>query len=744
MPNYRVRLSGLDFNDASIVGGSINIATSVDIPGAELVSDTFTVIVDFESGACVLFSPADYDGVLVYDEAEDELCLFGTADVITGDLTTTPYGTPINLYDGNNLIGKFFVHDVARVGKTHYKINAMSAIGFLENTQHMGGVYINKTVSQLIDEIVNDAFVYQINAAVADQRVAGWLPIDTARNNLHKLLFAMGIAVTKDDDGDVVFTFLSGEYPYSVPDERIYIGGKVDYNALATAVAVTEHSFYQGQSTPSEQIFSNAGGVAANNLFVPFSVPYWDVQSSGLTIHDVGDNYAIVSGVGTLTGKPYIHETKVYQEPIPGATGIVPNVVTSDSDTLVNSLNALNVLDRLVAYYGSRKTVSADIILDSEKAGDSIVFTDAFGDPASGIIAQMDTLISTFAKAQCKIITDYTPTGQGNYYTNRVLIDASGTWTVPAGVTAIRIALVGGGTGGAGGYDGDQGAGGVYDPDYGEYGDQTWARYEYESYTAEVSGYRNQPLKKGGSGGTPGSPGEIYVIDAIVTPGEVITVVIGAGGAGGESNGGAGQAGTATTVSSTSLGSLSSDLGVVTDNGFMDVFSGKAFAIIGKTGYAGGNGGQTDIVSLRGNSGVAGLPGANVGGDQGGAGGAGASKQLNSEAWAYASGGGGGGAAYGHNGEDGGAGVLTETGAGVVTGVKTGDGGKGADADPPAQAYYGCGGDGGNGGGAGGAAGAGRFDVMFANDTYKIGDRGEPGLGSVGGAGGDGAVIIYY
>ncbi len=733
MPNYRVSLSGLDFNDASSVGGSINIATSVDVPGADLVSDTFTVIVDFESGACVLFSPADYDGVLTED-----FYLFGTADEVTGDLTTTPYGTPINLYDGNNLIGKFFVHDVARVGKTHYKINAMSAIGFLENTQHMGGVYINKTVSQLIDEIVDDAFVYQINAAVADQRVAGWLPIDTARNNLHKLLFAMGIAVTKDDDGDVVFTFLSGEYPYSVPDERIYLGGKVDYNALATAVAVTEHSFYQGQSTPSEQIFSNAGGVAANNLFVPFSGPYWDVQSSDLTIEEVGDNYAIVSGVGTLTGKPYIHETKVYQQPIPGATGIVPNVVTSDSDTLINSLNALNVLDRLVAYYGSRKTVSADIILDSEKAGDSITFTDAFGDPASGIIAQMDTLISTFAKAQCKIITDYTPTGQGNRYSNRKLIDISGTWTVPAGVTAIRIAVIGGGTGGAGGYDGEIGAGDIYDPDFGDYGDQQWVIHDEGPFPAEYSWYRNQPQKKGGAGGTPGSPGKIYVIDAAVTPGEVITASLGAGGAGGARNGVAGSAGTATTVSSTSLGSISSESGVVTPHGYMDVFSGYAFGMIGKSGYDGGDGGQTDVFSLRGDNGYAGLSGGDVLTYTGGAGGAGVRVDQGGGDWAYASGGGGGGAAYGHNGGAGTAGSCSDTD------VTTGSGGNGADADPPTQAYYGCGGDGGNGGGAGGNAGAGRFEGMYPDDTYHIGNRGQAGQGSAGGAGGDGAVIIYY
>lgn len=733
---YKVNLSGIDFTDSSIISGSINIYTTVDLSGAELAYDTFTVIVDFEAGEYVLFSPADYDGVITEDSY-----LFGTADITTGDLAATPYGTPINLYDGDTLLAKFYVHDVVRVGRTQYKINAMSAIGFLENTQHLGGVYTNKTVSQLIAEIVNGAFTYTVDQTVANQAVSGWLPIDTSRNNLHQLLFAMGITIAKDSNGNVVFKFLSGGSPTSVGDGRIYLGGSVDYNALATAVSVSEHSFYQTQNTPLEQIFSNVGGVTANNLLVQFSGPYWDLQSSdpsNFTIVEAGDNYAIVSGVGILSGKPYTHDTKVYQEDIQGATGIVPNVITSDEDTLVNSLNVLNVLKRLVSYYGSRKTVSADIIVDGEKSGDSISFTDAFGDATVGIITQMDMLASTIIKAQSKIVTDYTPTGQGNFYQNRVLISSSGTWTVPAGVTGIRIALVGGGGGGQGGYDGEEGAGGEYDPDWGEYGDLI----PYRDRDAGYLGYHyrsgSQPLKKGGVGGEPGEPGKTYVIDKEVVPGEVITIVVGTGGAGGASNGTDGSAGTATTAASTSFGALSSESGTSTDAGYYDVLSGLAFATAGVVGYAGGDGGQTDVTDLLGWNGSAGLSGGNVSETYlGGAGGTG----MNTEDGDYrASGGGGGGAAYGANGGAGGAGTVDNHD------VYCGDGGDGADALPPPQAFYGCAGDGGNGGGAGGNAGGGynkRYYSSF-NYRYENGDRGQPGQGSVGGQGGAGCVIIYY
>jgi len=736
MAQYRITIGDLDFNGDSILLGSLDIATVVDIVGSELAADTFTVVVDFVTGECFLFSPADYDGVLTQD-----LYFFGTADVVTGDLTAIPYGTPINFYDGNTRLAKFYVHDVARISKTRYQINAMSVIGFLENIRHMGGVYASATAGDMISEIVAGTFSYTINAAVAEQIVVGWLPIDTARANLHKLLFALGIAVIKDNAGDVVFTFLSNNAPTPVPDDRIYLGGNVTYNALATAVEVTEHSFYKGNGTAATQIFSNAGGIAADHLFVAFSEPHYDIQSSDLTIHESGDNYAIVSGVGTLMGKPYRHETKVYQQAIPDSTGIIPNVISSSEDTLVNHLNAFSVLDRLVAYYGTRKTVNADIILAGEKAGTAISFTDAFGDVTTGFLAQMDVLASTFLRARCKILSGYTPTGQGNHYEHAVLITQDGTWTVPAGVTAICIGLIGGGTGGYGGNDGEVGAGGWLRPSHGETGDQSWRGIELgDYYAAQYSWYDPQPLKKGGAGGAPGSPGKSYVINATVTPGEVITIALGSGGSGGARNGGAGTAGTATTASSSSLGSISSELGLAVDNGFMDVFTGKTFAAIGKTGTPGGDGGQTDLLNLQGNSGYDGLSGGSVGEYSGGAGGAGLRESGN---WAFASGGGGGGAAVGAAG---GAGIkTTEENAGVtIITITTGSGGAGADATAPSQAYYGCGGDGGNGGGAGGNAGAGKFEGMNWHDYYFLGERGAAGKGSAGGAGGEGAVIIYY
>lgn len=735
MAAYRIEIGTMVFENSSIILGSLNISTAVDIAGAELAADIFTVVVDFEAGTYWLFSPSDYDGIMTEDNY-----LFGTADATSGDLTQTAYGTPILFYRDNVLFSKFYVRSVERVGKTKYAITAMSAVGFLDNQRHYGGVYSGVTVEDLIDEIIGSAFTYSIDAAVQDQYVSGWLPIDTARNNLHKVMFAFGISLTKDANGDIQFVFLSNSSPSSVPNDRIFLGGSVDYSERVTDVEVWEHIFYK-LPAESESIYTNNGGITADHLMIEFSEPYYDLTTdAALVINESGDNYAVVTGTGTLYGKKYFHATNVISQHIADAA-VVPNVITSSEDALINSLNSRSVMARLVSYYSSKKTVRADILLAGEKAGNVISFEDAFGDSSTGIIAEQDTVASSFLKAACKIITGYTPTGQGNFYANRVLITSNGTWTVPAGVTDIRIALIGGGGGGTGGYDGEAGADS-------EHGDMERVADEQGGPLGYYYRSGHQPVKKGGAGGDPGTPGKAYIIDKEVDPGEVITLVVGSGGAGGARNGTAGSSGTASTASSTSLGSLSSESGTSSGTGYYDVLGGLAFATAGAVGYAGGDGGQTDEVDLLGWNGAAGLAGGGVGTYQGGAGGAGES----TEAGAYcASGGGGGGAAYGANGSSGTAGYIV-TGYNpsyihsTYTDVHCGSGGDGADALAPDQAFYGCGGSGGNGGGAGGNAGGGYSSTYFKydNDAFYNGDRGLPGEGSVGGQGGDGCVIIYY
>ena len=74
--------------------------------------------------------------------------------------------------------------------------------------------------------------------------VFGWLPYDTRRNNLHRLLIAYGASLLRTDETvDYVIGWL--EMPDDaaiIPDSRIAINGKTEYELPATGVEVTEPS----------------------------------------------------------------------------------------------------------------------------------------------------------------------------------------------------------------------------------------------------------------------------------------------------------------------------------------------------------------------------------------------------------------------------------------------------------------------------------------------------------------------
>ena len=675
-------------------------------------------------------------------------------------------------------------------------MTCISGIGLLDGKYHVGDLYNGETFTNICQDIIGGAFPFVIDSAVGSTLIYGHLPYDTARANLHRLLFAVGAAMVRGSaNTDYTIRFLS-DIVTNVPDSRIALGGAVAYNTPATRVEITEHAYFSIASDEEVKLFDNAnGGTAVQNTLVIFKEPVHDLAVTGsLTISESGVNYAVISGVGTLTGKKYTHnESQV----ILGSNSVDPNTKSVKDNHLISFANSNNVAQRVLDYFSSAKRLKAKMILQGEKTGDCLSLHNAFGEASDAYLAKMQVNVTSVIGAQCELVEGFTPTGAGNNFTNRAVITANGSWTVPAGTTLIRIVLIGGGQGGAGGDDGENGwwcegglvptgdveegvsRGGMYGISN-EFGDREsgWADYAY-CFEAGV-GYRNgeQREPQGGASGDAGAPGKYIVYDRAVQGGDSITITIGAGGAGGARNGVAGSEGGATTAQSSRFGILTSADGVSSDTGYYDVLGEETFALPGIDGWRGGNGGMTDTTGDYGTSGTNGRPGGSVGGFVGGKGGKGKRTEIEVTfirdeddpdwetitMWQRTSGGGGGGAAYGANGSPGGNAVIIpqhpysdDSEFSWGTRYLSGIGGDGATALPPDQATNGNGGQGGNGGGGGGNLGGvlGFCGFNNAQRTVDLGG-GDPvyggsgyyqakgGHGSVGGQGGNGVAIIYW
>lgn len=350
-----------------------------------------------------------------------------------------------------------------------------------------------------------------------------------------------------------------------------------------------------------------------------------------------------------------------------------------------------------------------DIVLETEKCGDQVSFTNPYGEADAGYIVGLDIFASSFLRARATVITGYNAQGFGNYYSHAVLLTGNGTWTVPQGAAKkIRVVMIGGGHGGDGGYDGEAGTAG----------------------SASSSSQSYGRGGKGGQAGVGGEGGNILTEDISASAGTSFSYSCGAGGNGGAKNGGLGTAGGNTT-----FGSFSSASGSPSAAGAVDLINGGVYGLHGASGVKGGDGSSDSS------------PGESVifggqtysGGENGGSAYGAVAIAMSYVMFAECTGGLGGGAAAGKNGGNGSS--RAEYDRDYYTRA-----GRGADAMQAASVGLGCGGNGGHGGGGGG--GGGYMCTYWSDDrqnkSWSGGTGGAGGAGSAGTSGGNGCIIVYY
>lgn len=694
--------------------------SSVSLVGEELFIDQFTAIVDYYVWVPYVFKPTDYSGFM----SSDSLVL---CTKMNYDIRNLPYGTKIVYYAGQSIAGTFYSKNVERVGTAKYKINAVSAIGLLNKQYHKGGLYIGadtKSFAELIADILGNDYEYLVDGVVAIQRVGGWLPYDTKRNNLYRLLLAYGVEIVVGDNGGMFFTFPDASVPEQIPLGRVFTGGKVVYDEPASRIEISEHSYHYDGTVDEVTLFDNSSDATVENAFVKFEQPIEPstirCSSGSLTISTAHTNYAVVSGSGILSGKPYIHNIRLITKD--NERALTEKVVTVEDCTVITFLNADNVLERLSEYYFNATRVDQDINVLYEKVGKLYTTNNAFNELITGFITRMTKNVTSIARAQCRFLQNYVPTGAGQAYTERLLVplgqNATYTWTIPAEVFAkeipnIRIALIGKGRNGTNGGNGANGK----------------------------SSSANTGVGKGGAGGAAGKGGlggNVLIITIDATNFTQISFA---------------NSGNNSTLHASGTGGTSLDYssanGAPNNYGYFDILTGDLYAMPGIDGKRGGNGGDGDYYTHTTGQGSTATNGENVtyngitynGGAKGNrAALSGSSLGISANLTVYFSAPAGGGAAVGNNGQA----ARTYR---AVAGFKDCGPGNGANAiAPPSPVGYGTGGNGGHGGGGGGAG----VNVEYWNHEYSsvIGNEswasGTGGSGSAGTAGNYGCAIIYW
>ena len=663
------------------------------------------------------------------------------------DLADFTYGAPVTWTHKGKIVLRQFLESVKRTGKYKYLLSCVSGVGLIAQSRHYGGLYSNVPFSTVLSDIIGGVFPYTVDADVASIAIFGWLPVDNRRANLRKLLTATGVVIKTNADGIIRFAAPSTSAPSAISDAEIQIGGSVDRPTPYQAVKITEHAFAK---TPNDILTTLLDGEAVgDNIITPkgarvlgsiitFADPMHDLSITGSTILESGVNYAVLapSMACTLTGYKYSHTTRVVTAG--SLTASEQATKRLDNCTLVNVFNADSVAQRWLEYFSGQKEISVNAVWNGEHPADAVAFSDPFDDAAIGLIESQDVRMSAKVTADITVQAGRIPAITGNGFSHVMIVETSGTITLPAEVSGkIRLVLISGGKGGSSGYAGNQ------------------VKYPAAENTSTGNHYKTKtqlpgPPAEGGDPGDPGIGGRVFQITINASAGQQLAAVIGKGGKGGAFSAGenaAGEDGTDTTV-----GEYSSASGQVVPGGFLDPINNVLYGGTGRAGIKGGSGGgyldgqevQPESLSVAGVTYSGGSSiglSSNVTYESGGS----ASQYGKKKATAW--GGYGGGPAYGANGSDSEAGQATTGGNfAVATGGKGGDGGN---ALPPAKAQTrGSGGAGGNGGGAPGSSGKAQVDNEFntspAPDFQANTNPGAPGKGSDGGEAADGVLLIYY
>lgn len=623
------------------------------------------------------------------------------------------YGEPVYYYHGEDLIGKFYVESIRRVGRETYQFEAVSAVGLLLSSDYYGGIYSGISLAELVSDIIHGIIEYRMDPGLGETILYGLIRKKSRRDALLDCLFAAGAMIEKDETGLLSIVPQQEGTPYRLEETEIYMGGSVSGNTPATQVSVTEHSFaalpgdnlvtlFDGES--AAELIRTPKGVLVSGVLVEFDEPAHDLQAENGVILENGANYAVLgpSSSVTLTGRQYTHTRRVLTKVLSDQG--TPNVIQSSACELVSLLNAENVLKRLEAYYGHAVSYQMDLVVTHQKPGDAVTFVDPFGEAASGYIRDLDITMSGILKGRAEIVAGYIPGGSGNYYEHVAVITEDSTFVMPPECKGkARVVVIGGGDGGVLGSPGEKG------------GDATNSKYGSGG--------------EGGAPGTPGNGGKIYVETIQASPGQSFPVKIGPGGKGATVDAEAELGG------NTTFGALSSANGRSAQEGYVNLLDGSIYGDIGVNGIHGGRG------SGAGENGAEVIPGEDVEykgivyhpGKQG-------NKRTSGDT--YALGGLGGGPAAGAPGGNGNDGKFTYNPGGTIF-ADGGPGGKGA---VPVKAdngiHRGQGGGAGHGGGGGGGGGPAKSED--GNDYQWPGDGGSGGEGGGGGDGASGLVLVYY
>lgn len=308
----------------------------------------------------------------------------------------------LKLFNGDKLLGSYFIDTATRKSEKTYDIKCYDLIGILDQTVFMGGIYNGVRAGSILEKIFGEANIgYIVDNVTAEKLIYGYIPILTRREALCWICMATGSVADTTNSETVDIYRIDEEVKRNIDITQQYEGTKIENSVIVTGIKLTSYTYTE--ATDVVTVFEE---ILNGRTLIEFSEPLYGLSISGGTIEESGTNYAIITGTGSkvvLTGKVYNVSTKVTEKanPLIGALDI-KNVVEVSDCTIISSNNAEEVAERVLSYYLKTKKVNAKIILGDNDLGDTVTIEAGFEGQIKGVIEKLE--ISANNKLAGKVV----------------------------------------------------------------------------------------------------------------------------------------------------------------------------------------------------------------------------------------------------------------------------------------------------------------------------------------------------
>lgn len=288
-----------------------------------------------------------------------------------------------------NSYGQFFIQK-SIVNGNIINLVGNDLIGYLENLEFKGGLYIDVTFQTILNEIVtqsglSDLFDNQHNGfdvptTILNKKMSGYIPYTNCREALHQLCYAASV-VANCKRGEKIKIFNLSTVKIDNLDKTKLLLNDLSVEDNETYTGVSLNAFSYKYNSEQKELENKSYEVGEHTI--KFTSPHTGYTITGATIVSSGFNYITfkVTTAGTIVIKGYGYDEVVQQFTAnnPNYQGNVPSIKELTDVKMVSPLNAQEVANNQIKLYTYKFKLSSGIYNLKASIADNVDIENANG-----------------------------------------------------------------------------------------------------------------------------------------------------------------------------------------------------------------------------------------------------------------------------------------------------------------------------------------------------------------------------